>query len=58
MAAEKKGRLDVEDRLLVPNRIEIRDNELRKIVKCVITEQNQEVNKQPAGVFVRSCLHS
>lgn len=37
MAAEKKGRMDVEDRLLVPNRSEIRDNEPRKTVKCVIT---------------------
>lgn len=50
--------MDVEDELLVPNRSEIGDNELRKTVKCVITEQNQEVNRQPAGVFVRSCHHS
>lgn len=30
---------------------------MRKTVKCIITEQNQEVNKQPAGVFVRPCHH-
>lgn len=48
----------MEDRLLAPNRSDIRASELRKAVKCVITDQNQEVNKQPAGVFVRSCPHS